>query len=209
MGTGDDAAGLLAAVLATSLPVLVDADGITLLARHRELLPRAAPTLLTPHAGELSRLTGADRDAIEARRLEHVTAAAAQLGVTVLLKGSTTVIASPEDDVPVLVNSTGTPWLATAGSGDVLSGLAGALLAQGLPPAQAAAAAAYLHGVAGAGRRRRADQCRGPDHGASCRHQERHPVPPAVTSSLLPLPVLLAWLPPLRVPLPPVPPPER
>ncbi len=149
MGTGDDAAGLLAAVLATSLPVLVDADGITLLARHRELLPRAAPTLLTPHAGELSRLTGADRDAIEARRLEHVTAAAAQLGVTVLLKGSTTVIASPEDDVPVLVNSTGTPWLATAGSGDVLSGLAGALLAQGLPPAQAAAAAAYLHGVAG------------------------------------------------------------
>jgi hydroxyethylthiazole kinase-like uncharacterized protein yjeF len=149
MGTGDDAAGLLAAVLATSLPVLVDADGITLLARHRELLPRAAPTLITPHAGELARLTGADRDAIEARRLEHVTAAAADLGVTVLLKGSTTVIASPDDDVPVLVNSTGTPWLATAGSGDVLSGLAGALLAQGLPPAQAAAAAAYLHGVAG------------------------------------------------------------
>jgi hydroxyethylthiazole kinase-like uncharacterized protein yjeF len=149
MGTGDDAAGLLAAVLATSLPVLVDADGITLLARHRELLPRAAPTLITPHAGELARLTGADRDAIEARRLEHVTAAAAGLGVTVLLKGSTTVIASPDDDVPVLVNSTGTPWLATAGSGDVLSGLAGALLAQGLPPAQAAAAAAYLHGVAG------------------------------------------------------------
>ncbi|HEY1643635.1 MAG TPA: NAD(P)H-hydrate dehydratase [Streptosporangiaceae bacterium] len=149
MGTGDDAAGLLAAVLATSLPVLVDADGITLLARHPGLLPRPAPTLITPHAGELSRLTGADRDAIEARRLEHVRAAAAELGITVLLKGSTTVIASPEDDVPVLVNSTGTAWLATAGSGDVLSGLAGALLAQGLPPAQAAAAAAYLHGVAG------------------------------------------------------------
>jgi len=168
MGTGDDAAGLLAAVLATSLPVLVDADGITILARHPGLLPRSAPTLITPHAGELSRLTGADRDAIEARRLEHVSAAAAKLGVTVLLKGSTTVIADPpgadpagadppgagpsgagpSGTGPVLVNSTGTPWLATAGSGDVLSGLAGALLAQGLPPAQAAAAAAYLHGIA-------------------------------------------------------------
>jgi NAD(P)H-hydrate repair Nnr-like enzyme with NAD(P)H-hydrate dehydratase domain len=74
-----------------------------------------------------------------------------------LLKGSTTVIAPPgaakvsggSGDEPVLVNPTGTPWLATAGSGDVLSGLAGALLAQGLPPAQAGLAAAYLHGMAG------------------------------------------------------------
>jgi ADP-dependent NAD(P)H-hydrate dehydratase / NAD(P)H-hydrate epimerase len=149
MGTGPEAAGLLAAVLETSLPVLVDADGLTILASHRDLLPRSAPTLITPHAGELARLTGADRDAIEARRLEHVAAAAAELGVTVLLKGSTTVIAEPGATQPVLVNSTGSPWLATAGSGDVLTGLAGALLAQGLGPAQAAAAAAYLHGVAG------------------------------------------------------------
>ena len=66
-----------------------------------------------------------------------------------LLKGSTTVIAPPDAAEPVLVNPTGTPWLATAGSGDVLSGLAGALLAQGLPPAQAGLAAAYLHGMAG------------------------------------------------------------
>ena len=65
-----------------------------------------------------------------------------------LLKGSTTVIASP-DNGPVLVNPTGTPWLATAGSGDVLSGLSGALLAQGLTPAQAGLAGAYLHGLAG------------------------------------------------------------
>jgi hydroxyethylthiazole kinase-like uncharacterized protein yjeF len=149
MGTGDDAAGLLGAVLATSVPVLVDADGITILAAHRELLRRTAPTLITPHAGELARLLGADRADIEARRLEHVTAAAAELGVTVLLKGSTTVIAEPGHDQPVLVNSTGSAWLATAGSGDVLTGLAGSLLAQGLPPAQAAAVAAYLHGIAG------------------------------------------------------------
>jgi hydroxyethylthiazole kinase-like uncharacterized protein yjeF len=147
MGTDDGAAGLLAAVLATDTPALVDADGITILAGHRELLDRSAPTLITPHAGELARLTGADRASIEAHRLEHATAAAADLGVTVLLKGSTTVIADP--DGTVLVNTTGSAWLATAGSGDVLSGLAGALLAQGLPPLQAAAVAAYLHGIAG------------------------------------------------------------
>jgi ADP-dependent NAD(P)H-hydrate dehydratase / NAD(P)H-hydrate epimerase len=148
MGTGDASLGLLAAVLATDLPVLVDADGITLLAEHRELLPRSAPTLLTPHAGELSRLLRADRTDIEARRLHFVTQASAELGCTVLLKGSTTLIASPEPGREVLVNPTGTSWLATAGSGDVLSGLAGSLLAQGLDPARAAAAAAYLHGIA-------------------------------------------------------------
>jgi hydroxyethylthiazole kinase-like uncharacterized protein yjeF len=148
MGTGDHAAGLLAAVLATSLPVLVDADGITLLAAHRELLSRSAPTLITPHAGELARLLGADRADIEAHRLRFATRAAAELGCTVLLKGSTTVIASPAADERVLVNPTGTSWLATAGSGDVLSGLAGALLAQGLEPLRAATAAAYLHGIA-------------------------------------------------------------
>ena len=148
MGTDEIAASLLAAVLATSLPVLVDADGITLLATHPGLLPRPAPTLLTPHAGELARLLGADRPDVEAHRLRFATRAAAELGCTVLLKGSTTVIASPEPDQEVLVNPTGTSWLATAGSGDVLSGLAGSLLAQGLEPSRAAAAAAFLHGIA-------------------------------------------------------------
>ena len=155
MGTGDDAAGLLAAVLAADVPVLVDADGLTVLSAHRELLPRAAPTLITPHAGELARLLGADREDVEARRLWHARSAAQELGCTVLLKGSTTVIAAPgrpparRAPVPALVNATGTAWLATAGSGDVLSGLAGSLLAQGLEPRLAAAAAAYLHGIAG------------------------------------------------------------
>ena len=150
MGTGADSAALLRAVLQTDLPVLVDADGLTILAEHRDLLPRPAPTLITPHAGELARLTGADRADIEAQRLQHARAAARQLGVTVLLKGSTTVICPPpgEGTGPDLVNSTGTPWLATAGTGDVLSGLAGSLLAQGLEPARAALAAAFLHGVA-------------------------------------------------------------
>ncbi|HEY2286647.1 MAG TPA: NAD(P)H-hydrate dehydratase, partial [Streptosporangiaceae bacterium] len=126
MGTDAGAVARLTAIMRTDLPVLVDADGLTILSQHRDLLPRNAPTLITPHAGELARLLGTDPASVEARRLEHARRAAAELGVTVLLKGSTTVIAAP-DGGPVLVNPTGTPWLATAGSGDVLSGLAGAL----------------------------------------------------------------------------------
>jgi ADP-dependent NAD(P)H-hydrate dehydratase / NAD(P)H-hydrate epimerase len=147
MGTDGAAHDRLAAVLATDLPVLVDADGLTLIAAERGLLARAAPTLLTPHAGELARLLGAGPAEVEARRLEYARAAAAELGVTVLLKGSTTVIA-PAGGGGVLVNSTGTSWLATAGTGDVLSGLAGALLAQGLAVTEAASVAAFLHGLA-------------------------------------------------------------
>jgi hydroxyethylthiazole kinase-like uncharacterized protein yjeF len=147
MGTDGAARDRLAAVLGTELPVLVDADGLTMIAAERGLLARSAPTLLTPHAGELARLLGADPAEVEARRLEHARAAAAELGATILLKGSTTVIA-PGGDGEMLVNSTGTSWLATAGTGDVLSGLAGALLAQGLTVTEAAAAAAFLHGIA-------------------------------------------------------------
>jgi hydroxyethylthiazole kinase-like uncharacterized protein yjeF len=147
MGVDDGAAERLAAVLGTSLPVLVDADGLTLLSRRPDLLPRRGPTLLTPHAGELGRLLGADPADVEARRLSCAREAARRFGACVLLKGSTTVVAQPEQ-APVLVNPTGTPWLATAGTGDVLSGLAGALLAQGLLPPQAAITAAYLHGLA-------------------------------------------------------------
>ena len=152
-GHHDTAAARLAAVLATSLPVLVDADGLTLLARHRDLLPRAAPTLLTPHAGELGRLLGKDPADVEARRLEHARLAATEFGACVLLKGSTTVVAPPDGLDPVFVNTTGTPWLATAGSGDVLAGLAGALLAQGLLPR------------AGRDRGRLPARARGPDGG--------------------------------------------
>src|SRR5215831_19282402 len=147
MGTDEAARNRLAAVLGTDLPVLVDADGLTLVAQERGLLARAAPTLLTPHAGELARLLGADPAEVAARRLEHARAAAAELGATVLLKGSTTVIA-PAGGGVALVNPTGTSWLATAGTGDVLSGLAGALLAQGLTVTEAAAAASVLHGIA-------------------------------------------------------------
>ncbi|HEX9064784.1 MAG TPA: NAD(P)H-hydrate dehydratase [Streptosporangiaceae bacterium] len=151
LGTGDDVAELLGEVLGTDLPVLVDADGLTVLSRHKNLLSGRDPerTVITPHAGELARLTGGDHGEIEERRLESARRAADDLGVTVLLKGSTTVVAAPGGE-SAYVNPTGTPWLATAGSGDVLSGLTGALLAQGVGPAAAAAAAgAFLHGLAG------------------------------------------------------------
>ncbi|TMR90303.1 NAD(P)H-hydrate dehydratase, partial [Nonomuraea basaltis] len=147
LGTGDWAHEVAARVLESQVPVLIDADGLTVVARERSLLFRTAPVLITPHAGELARLIRADRDDIEAGRLEHARRAAAELGVTVLLKGSTTVVA--EDSRPVRVNGTGTSWLATGGTGDVLSGVAGALLAQGLSCYDAASCGAYLHGLAG------------------------------------------------------------
>ncbi|OKK05987.1 carbohydrate kinase [Streptomyces sp. CB03234] len=132
-------------VLGSDVPVLVDADGL------RNLDPaavrsRPAPTVLTPHAGEAAALLGTAREDVESRRLEAVRELAGRYGATVLLKGSTTLVASA--DGPVRVNPTGTPWLATAGSGDVLSGLAGSLLAAGLAARDAASVAAYLHGLA-------------------------------------------------------------
>jgi hydroxyethylthiazole kinase-like uncharacterized protein yjeF len=147
MGTDEQARRRLAEVLATDLPVLVDADGLTLVAESPELVTgREAATLLTPHAGELARLLRTDPAEVTARRIEHAHAAAAAFGCCVLLKGSTTVIAAA-GGAPLLVNPTGTGWLATAGTGDVLAGLAGALLAQRLDVREAAAAAAYLHGI--------------------------------------------------------------
>lgn len=145
IGTGEDARARLQDVLASDVPVLVDADALTLLAGSGALR-RAAPTLLTPHAGELGRLLKVEPAAVEAARIEHARRAAAEYGAAVLLKGSTTVVVSAHG--AAYVNPTGSGWLATAGSGDVLAGLAGALLAAGLEVAQAAAVGAYLHGAA-------------------------------------------------------------
>ena len=144
IGIDDAAAGLLRDVLGQDVPVLVDADGLTLLAREPELVrSRTAPTVLTPHDREFERVAGP----VGADRVGAARRAAAELGVTMLLKGDATVVASP--DGVAYVNPTGTPWLATAGSGDVLSGLGGALLAGGVEPTLAAAVAVYLHGLAG------------------------------------------------------------
>ncbi|MEU8839855.1 NAD(P)H-hydrate dehydratase [Streptomyces roseus] len=146
-GLGGGRAAEVAEALADPVPVLVDADGLRGL-DPQVLRARPAETLLTPHAGEAAALLAASREAVEAARLSSVRSLAARYGATALLKGSTTLVARPGGG-PVRVNPTGTAWLATAGSGDVLSGLAGSLLASGLAAPDAASVAAYLHGLAG------------------------------------------------------------
>lgn len=146
-GLGRDArtASAVRAVVADApIPVVVDADGLFALGDDPAVLGRRrGDTVLTPHVGEFERLTGA-RD--EPDRVATVRAAAARFGAVVLLKGSTTVIAEPGGRV--VVNRTGGSWLATAGTGDVLAGIIGSLLAQGAPAFEAAAAGAWLHGRA-------------------------------------------------------------
>ncbi|BDH58915.1 NAD(P)H-hydrate dehydratase [Tsukamurella sp. PLM1] len=145
MGTDGAAADRLAAVLDQDLPTVLDADALTLLAEHPGLLAgRSAPTVLTPHAGEFARLLGP----VGNDRVAAVREAARELGATVLLKGHVTVIAGP--DGTVVADTAGSSWAATPGSGDVLTGLVGALLASGLTPLAAAACAARVHGLAAA-----------------------------------------------------------
>jgi ADP-dependent NAD(P)H-hydrate dehydratase / NAD(P)H-hydrate epimerase len=144
IGTDAEAERLLTGVLASDVPVIIDADAITVLGKHPDLLRgRAAATVLTPHDREFARIADGPGD----DRLGSARAAAAALGATVLLKGDATVIAAP--DGRAWINRTGTPWLGTAGSGDVLTGVIGSLLAAGLPAPLAAAAGAFVHGVAG------------------------------------------------------------
>ncbi|MEO3760762.1 NAD(P)H-hydrate dehydratase [Mycobacterium sp. B14F4] len=141
LGTDETGAAALWYALDSDLPVIVDADALTILAAHPEIvMNRSAPTVLTPHAGEFARLAGSPPgdDRVGATR-----ALADRFGVTVLLKGNVTVVAEPAGRV--YLNPAGQSWAATAGSGDVLSGVIGALLAAGLPAGEAAAAAAFVH----------------------------------------------------------------
>jgi len=131
-------------VIASGHPAVLDAGALGYL-DGAELSERV---VLTPHAGEAARLLGVERSDVEARRLEFVRRLAGERGATVLLKGSTTLIAEPGGET-VRANPTGTAALATAGSGDVLAGLIGGLLAAGLRPLDAASVGAYLHGLAG------------------------------------------------------------
>lgn len=143
-GTDETAARTLRDVLATDLPVLVDADGLTLLAKDPSpVRRRRAPTLLTPHAGEFARLTGTRP---EPDRVAAVRTLAADWNVHVLLKGRATLIARP--DGHVFVNDAGGSWASTAGAGDVLSGLIGALMSAGMAVDLAAAAGARAHALA-------------------------------------------------------------
>ncbi|MGB0088106.1 MAG: NAD(P)H-hydrate dehydratase, partial [Planifilum fulgidum] len=129
-------------------PVVLDADGLNILAEHPDALRfRKGETILTPHPGEMARLAGTNTAGVESSR--HVLARewAKKTGCVVVLKGTHTIIAFP--DGTQMVNPTGTPAMAKAGSGDVLSGVIGGLLARGIPAAAAAAMGVYLHGLAG------------------------------------------------------------
>lgn len=139
--------GTLAAVRAVlehfKGPVVVDADGINNLSRHKDILRnRAYPTILTPHDGEFARIGGI----VGADRRAAAEGLARELGAIVLLKGHRTVIT---DGVETYVNCTGNPGMAVGGSGDVLAGVIVSLLGQGVPPLEAAACGAWLHGAAG------------------------------------------------------------
>jgi hydroxyethylthiazole kinase-like uncharacterized protein yjeF len=147
LGRDERAVAELRAVLASSVPVVLDADALTLLVDGSfadALRRRHAPLVITPHDREFRRLAGKPPDA---DRVEAALKLAAWVNGTVLLKGDRTIVAGP--DGQAWANPTGTPALATGGTGDVLTGLLGSLLAGGLPATRAAVAAAYLHGLAG------------------------------------------------------------
>jgi ADP-dependent NAD(P)H-hydrate dehydratase / NAD(P)H-hydrate epimerase len=149
IGKGDGAAAFARAVAAqVDKPLVIDADGLNAFAGAIETLQdRPGPTVLTPHAGELGRLLERDSGEIEEQRLASVREAAERSGCVVLLKGDDTLVAVPGG--PVVVSPGATPALATAGTGDVLSGIVGALLSKGLDPLEAAAAGTLAHARAG------------------------------------------------------------
>jgi NAD(P)H-hydrate epimerase len=148
LGTGPETASEVRRLVHDlSVPIVVDGDGLTALGRiaAEVVAGRTQGTVLTPHDGELARLGG---DTDEPDRIGETRRVASAIGAVVLRKGSTTVVAAP--DGTVLLSTTGDARLATAGTGDVLTGVLGALVAQGVAPLEAAAAAAHLHGRAGA-----------------------------------------------------------
>jgi ADP-dependent NAD(P)H-hydrate dehydratase / NAD(P)H-hydrate epimerase len=140
-GGGEEAGDALAAAVRDGVPLVVDADALAHVGA-----PLGVPAVLTPHAGELARMLGTGRAEVEARPLHHARVAAQRFDAVVLLKGRHTVVVRP--DGRARVTPTGVPWLATAGAGDVLAGVIGALLAAGLDTFDAASVGSWLHGAA-------------------------------------------------------------
>ena len=138
-------------VLACGIPAVLDADALNVLAADPSAIARAkAPIVITPHPGEAARLLGTTSAEIEADRISAARALAAKTRAVVVLKGARTVVCDGgAGDALCSINPTGGPALATGGSGDVLAGAIGALLAQGLSAGDAARAGAYVHGAAG------------------------------------------------------------
>ncbi|MGE5372116.1 MAG: NAD(P)H-hydrate dehydratase [Solirubrobacterales bacterium] len=132
----------------SKIPVVIDADGLNALSEDVSILKnRQIPIVLTPHPGEMARLLGSTIEKIQSDRVETARRAAIEWGVTVLLKGSRTIVAEPNGET--YLNLTGNPGMATAGSGDVLTGIIAGLIAQGMKANVAAGIGAYLHGRAG------------------------------------------------------------
>jgi ADP-dependent NAD(P)H-hydrate dehydratase / NAD(P)H-hydrate epimerase len=149
LGTGSRQAELvIEAIKRIEIPLVLDADGLNVLVgRTSELSARSAPTVVTPHPAELARLLERSTENVQADRLDAVKTATARLNCVVVLKGHRTLIGDPSGKV--VVNPTGGPELATAGTGDVLTGMVAALLAGGADPFLAAIASTYVHGLAG------------------------------------------------------------
>jgi NAD(P)H-hydrate epimerase len=131
-----------------TIPAVIDADGLNALVGFTDILKRVkAPVVLTPHPGEMGRLLGISSDDVQKDRIPIASEFARKYKVTVVLKGAATVVATPHGWV--FINSTGNPGMASGGTGDVLTGMIGGLLAQGYSASQAACLGVYLHGRAG------------------------------------------------------------
>lgn len=148
LGRSEALTSLVSNVLAhVQIPVVLDADGLNALQQHPERLhTHKGPLILTPHPGELSRLTRLDVASVQARRTESATRFASECGAVVVLKGQGTIVT---DGKRVYVNTTGNPGMATGGTGDVLAGMIAALVGQGLAPFEAAQLGVHVHGLAG------------------------------------------------------------
>ena len=148
IGTEEGARAVVRWILTVAnCPVVLDADGINCILSHKDILNGKSNVLLTPHPGEMARLTGTSPACVNENRVPLALRFAAAYGVTVLLKGANTVVVTPDNRV--YLNPTGTPAMARGGSGDLLSGVIGALLSQGKGLFEAAALGAYFHGLAG------------------------------------------------------------
>lgn len=149
MGKGEGQTAVVCHILSHSpVPVILDADGINAVTPH--ILAeetRLAPLILTPHPGEMARLLGVSVATVQADRREVACRLAREAQAVVVLKGHHTLVASPDGEV--MENHTGNSGMATGGSGDVLAGIIGSLVAQGVPPYEAAVCGVYLHGAAG------------------------------------------------------------
>lgn len=149
ISTTDDAAEFLFEIVkSAAIPMVLDADALTLISKNPTVLKKAqVPLILTPHPGEMARLSGLSTGEVQAERIGVASEFSKRYGVNLILKGARSVISTPSGEISV--NTTGNPGMASGGTGDVLTGVVGGLLAQGLQPADACKLGAFAHGTAG------------------------------------------------------------